>query len=126
MRRFLRSFWFRIGLEALVSEAILVALLWLLYQQVSSLQRFYFSDVLFIVGTLECLTASAGLMSRPYRETGGPWFSVQALPVQASEEERRKQALANFVKQKTFGIRLLVMGLLAILLSVVLVFIIFP
>jgi hypothetical protein len=121
-RRILRSFWLRISLEVLLLWAVIVALVWLLYSQVTSLQRFYFSDVLFIVGALECAIASGGLFGRPFEITGGPQYGAPALPVQSSEEERRMQALANFVQQRTFGIRLFAIGLLTILLSIVMTF----
>ena len=121
-RLYLRSFWFRISLQALGLWAVIVALAWLLYWQVSSLQRLYFSDVLFVAGTLECLVASGGLLGRPFETTGSAQYGLPALPVQPTEEERRVQTLANFAQQRTFGIRLFAVGLLTILLAVCLTF----
>ncbi len=111
------------GLEVLAVWAAQLALLWLLYGQVGSLQRFYFSDILFIVGIMESLAASGGLMGRPYEIAGSAVYGVPALPVQPTEEERRRQAIANFAQQRKFGIRLFAIGILTILLAIVMTFI---
>ncbi len=121
-RLFLRSFWFRIILESLALWAGVVILALLLYWRVSSLQRFYFSDLLFIAGLLECALASAGLMRSPYDITDASTYGAPAHPVQPSDDERRFLAVANYVRQRTFAFRLLAAGLLTILLSLALTF----
>ncbi len=115
--RFFRVYWLRAGLKLLVLEVAFLALAWLLYQHESGWHRFRFSDVLFIISSIMLITASVGMMSRPFEIPNSPW-GVTALPVQPSEEERHLQILANYYEQKKFGVSLAVMGLLTFLVAV--------
>ncbi len=62
-------------------------------------------------------------MGRPYEIAGSAMYGVPALLVQPTEEERRRQAIANFAQQRKFSIRLFAIGMLTILLAVVMTFI---
>lgn len=119
--RFLRSVFFRMGLKVLAWEAVLVAVTWLLSKRVSGLQGHPFSDGLFIVGTLALIVASTGMMGSPYAV--GPAVGM-GLTVQPTERERREQQLAEFVQKRSFALPLASSGLLTILVSLFLTFVI--
>ncbi len=115
--RIFRSVWLRFGLEVLGYAAALVILTWLLHQY-SILYHAKLGDALFGMGVLACTIASAGMMRN---SSSGVWPSpvgMSALPVQPNEEEKRTQLIADFVEQRSFGLRLFAAGLLTILLSV--------
>jgi hypothetical protein len=120
---FFRSFWLRAGLGVLIWTIALIALLWVLHQKVANLQRFYFSDCLFGTGTLLLMAASLGMMSRPFEISLSPWGRTP-LPVQDSEEERSHQALAQFVEQRAFALRMAAIGLILILVSAALAYLV--
>ena len=90
--KFLRLFSLRAVLGLLALEAATLVLAWLLFRWWHWLQRF--SDVLFLVGVLQLMAASFGMMGRPYEVPNSPW-GVTALPVQASEDEKRWQSIAT-------------------------------
>ena len=85
--KFFRSFYFRTGLELLAWEAATLVLAWLLFRWWFWLQRF--SDVLFLVGVLQLMAASLGMMGRPYEVSNSPW-GVPSSPVHDSEQEKRR------------------------------------
>jgi len=117
--KFFRLFSLRAVLGLLALEAGTLVLAWLLFRWWYWLQRF--SDMLFLVGVLQIMAASFGMMGRPYEVNNSPW-GVTAPPVQASEEEKRWQSIATLIKQKSFALRMIVCGVLTILLSVVLIY----
>ena len=114
------SFILRESLKLLACEIVLVALALLLYSRVNWLQRYYFSDVLFLVGVLEVLTASVGMLGSPYGVTSP--YGVPAVPVQASEEELHDQQVAELMEKTSFAKRVTVIGLLTILAAVALLY----
>ncbi len=116
--RIFRNHILRLCLEVLAWAAVSVGLAWLLHRYVGILQPHYLSDVLFLIGAFEIGTASFGMMRSPYGVMNGPW-GVTALPVQPTEEERRYQAVAEFVERRWFAMHLLGSGLLTILVAVV-------
>jgi hypothetical protein len=118
--KFLLSFSLHAVLGVLILEAVSLVLAWLLFRWWYWLQ--HFSDVLFLVGVLQLMAASLGMMSRPYEVSNSPW-GVPALPVQASEQEKRWQSIATLIEQKSFALRMIVCGVLTILLAVVLTYI---
>ena len=111
-QRWFPSVWLRFGLELLVWEAVVLALAWMLFSRMH--WGHYFSDVLFVVGVLELMAASVGMLGRPYEPSGGG-YGVPALPVQPSEQERREQAVAEFIEKRAFALRLVASGLLTVL-----------
>ena len=118
--KFFHSFWPHFGLELFIWEAGGLALSWLLFNWWDWLNRF--GDVLFLVGVLELMAASFGMMSRPYGV--GTWYGVPALPVQPSEQERRAQAAAEFIQKRSFALRLCISGLLTILAALIVYYVI--
>ncbi len=116
-----RSVWIRLGLGVLGYLAVLLILTWLM-QRYWILQKLNFGDALFVMGVLACAVASAGMMRNPYGEMLSP-LGVHAHSIEATEEEKRTQAIATFVEQRAFGVRLLTAGLLTILLSVLVVYV---
>ncbi len=122
IKRLFRSYWFRLVFGVLFWWSALVGLVWLLHSRYGWLKHLAFSDVLFVVGVLECLTASLGMMTdRLDVMLGGPYGSP-AVPAQSSEDEKRWQMVAGFMERKSFGIRLMAIGLLTIFLSAALTF----
>ena len=121
--RFSRSFCLRPVLEVLAGEAALIALVWLLFRLVSLLQHYYFSDLLFLVGALELLFAGVAMLGTPDYVSSAPWKGMPAPRVQATEEEKRFQALAEMVENRPFVVRLGASGALTILAAVALLFI---
>ncbi len=107
----------RTVLIILAWEAVLLTLSWLLYQHQTHWHRYRFSNILFIIGALEMMIASLGMMNRTYEVPNSP-YGVWASPVQDSEQEKRYIMIANIIEQKAFGIRLAAIGLLTILLGV--------
>ena len=112
--RLFHSFWLRFGLELFVWEAVVLGLSWMFFRRLYWLQRF--GDVLFLVGVLELMAASLGMLGRPYQVSGGG-YGVPALPVQPSEEERRQQAVAEYIEKRSFATRLVASGLLTVLIA---------
>ena len=110
--------WARI-LKVLALAAALVALSWLLYQQLSKQQHIHFSDVLLIIGVLVLFFAAFGMMRSSYDATDTPF----ALHVQATEEEKREQILESIMHKKSVSMQLVASGVLVILLSVFLTYI---
>jgi hypothetical protein len=118
---FFRSSCLSAILKVLALETALVALSWLLYHQLSSQQQsIRFSDVLFMIGALMLFFAAFGMLRNSYDVTVTPF----ALHVQASEDEKRVQVLENFMRQKSVSMHVAAIGVLAILLSVFLTYII--
>jgi hypothetical protein len=115
--KFLRSFFLRAALGLLTWEAATLILAWLLFRWWYWLQRF--SDVLFLVGVLQLMAGSVGMLGRPYEVSNSPW-GVPALPVQASEQEKRWQLIATRIEQRSFAVRIILCGVLTVLLAVVL------
>jgi hypothetical protein len=116
------SFVLRLGLEILALEAAFLALSWLLNRYWTLLQRFSFADVLFFMGTLAGMIGSAGMMRSPYWIPLSPW-GVWASPVQATEDEKRTQLVDELMHQTSFGLRMLAVGVITFLLSIVLTYI---
>ena len=114
--RWFHAFWLRFGLELLVWEAVVLALAWMLFSRMH--WGHYFSDVLFAVGVLELMAASVGMLGRPY-ETASGGYGVPALPVQPSEQERREQAVAEYIEKRSFALRLGASGLLTVLAALI-------
>src|SRR5512145_782727 len=108
--------WVRKVLILVVWEALVVALAWFLYKQVHWGK--FFSDTLFVLGSLELMIASVGMITKPY---GVPLsgFGVIAAPVQPSERELREQMVAEFTQKRLFAQRLAISGVITILLAVV-------
>ena len=119
--RIFRSVWVRLSLGVLGYEAVLVILTWLLHKY-WFLRNVSLGDGLFAMGVLACTMASAGIMRNPFGEMLSPW-GVFAKSVQTTEEEKRGQLIADFVEQRSFGVRLLAAGLLNILLSIVVTYV---
>ncbi len=117
-RRSLRS-WLRLTLDLLVWEAALLALAWLL-RLAGWAQRYRFSDELLVIGLLALLTASLGMLGRPFAAFGPE--GVPAFPVQPSQQEQREQMRDEYVEKKSFATRLVAAGLLTVLFSFVLSF----
>jgi hypothetical protein len=119
--RIFRSVWVRLGLGVLGYEAVLVILTLLLHRY-WILQNVSLGDAFFMMGVLACAIASMGMLRSPYGEMLSPW-GVPAHPIQATEEEKRRQLLADFVERRHFVVRLLSAGLLNILLSLIVLYI---
>jgi hypothetical protein len=116
------TFLFRLGLEILLLEAAFLAFSWLLHQYWNFLQRFSFADVLFFMSTLAGIIGSAGMMRSPYWLPLSPW-GVGASPIQATEEEKREQLVDELMHQTSFGLRILAIGVITFLLSIVMTYI---
>ncbi len=117
-----RSVWVRLGLGVLGYTAVLLILTWLLHQYLF-LKNSSTGDSLFVVGVLACATASVGMFRSPYGEMLSPW-GVTAHPVEPTEAEKRARLVADFVEQRSFGVRLLAAGLLTIVMSVLFTYVI--
>jgi hypothetical protein len=117
------TYLFRLSLQILPLEAAYLALSWLLHRYWIILQHLSFADVLFFMGALASTIGSAGIMRSPY---GVPLsqLGVWASPVQPTEEERRVQLVDELIRRTSFGLRLLAVGLITILLSAVMTYII--
>ena len=100
----------------------LIALTWLLFKRVDYLQNMRFSDLLFIVGALELMIATVGMMRGPDDYTVSPGMGRSAFPVKSTEEEKREAMLAGFIQQNSFAVRMLALGLLTFLASGVLAY----
>lgn len=117
-RLFVRSRWLRLVLEILLWEAVMLGLAYLYYRHLSARQpRLRYGDVLFLVGVLDLLVASLGMMGRPYEVSNSPQ-GVWASPVHGTEEERRIHMLDEFIEKRWFATHLIATGLLTILISV--------
>lgn len=114
-----RLFSLRAVMGLLALEAATLILAYLLFRWWNWLQRF--SDVLFLVGVLQIMAASFGMMGRPYEVPNSPW-GVTASPVQTSEDEKRWQSIANLIKQRSFAWRMIVCGVITFLFSVILMY----
>lgn len=113
----LRSFFLHIGLWLLILEAAAFVIAWLLFRLWYWVPRF--SDVLLLVGVLQVMAASVGMLNRPYEVSNSPW-GVPVLPVQATEQEKRWQSIATLIEQKSFAVRMIVCGAITLLLAVIL------
>lgn len=102
----------------LVIEIVQIAVAWLLNRNVRSMQHIRFTDGLFLLGVLELMAASIGMMGRPYNASQGPGRGVPAYPVQPSDQEERSQALAELVEGHYFASRLAIIGVVTILIAV--------
>ncbi len=112
-----RSFWMQAGLKLLAWEAALIAIVWLGNRLVGGLQRFRFSDLLFVAGVI-VLMAAVATLSRTNEAVPLPGRGVSVLSVQATEQEQREQSLAESLQRG----HLAAVGGVAILLAVVLTF----
>ncbi|HVN55842.1 MAG TPA: hypothetical protein VMT46_16030 [Anaerolineaceae bacterium] len=119
--RFFQSYWLRLGLKMVVWEAVVLMLSWLLFRWLHWLKNF--GDVLLLVGVLEVMAASVGMMGRPYEVSNSPW-GVLSSSVQPSERERREQAIAEYIEKRSFSMRLIASGLLTILASLLFYYVI--
>ncbi len=113
----LLGFSLRTILWVLAFEAVTVLLAWLLFRWWYWLK--HFSDVLFLVGVLELMAAALGMLGRPYEVSNSPW-GVWAPAVHASEQEKRWEAVATLIEQKSFALRMIACGTLTVLLAVIL------
>ena len=116
MGKLFHSFWLRLVVELIVWQGVVLGLSWLIYWRMNWVR--YFSDVLFLVGALELMGASIGMLRNPYRVFDGGW-GVPALPTQPTEEERREQALAEYIQQRLFAVRMGASGVLTIVAAVI-------
>ncbi len=110
--------WLRLGLQVLAWEAVLLILAWYLHQNWILMQHLRFSDALFFVGVVVCTIGSGGMLRNPFDTTAGP-YGNPAFPVEVSDEERRILLVDGYIRQKSFALRMLGLGLLTILMSVV-------
>jgi hypothetical protein len=86
------------------------------------MQRFSYADVLFIMATLMAMMGSFGMLRSPYRQMLSPW-GVWASPVQATEDEKRVQIIEEMMQQTSFSLRLLALGVITLVLSAALTYI---
>jgi hypothetical protein len=121
-KRAFLTFFFRLGLEILALEAAYLALSWLLHRYWNLLQRLSFVDVLFFMGILAATMGSAGMMRSPYGVPLSP-SGVWASQVQSSEEEKHAQMVDELMHRTSFGLRLLVVGVITTLLSIAMIYI---
>jgi hypothetical protein len=114
--KFSWRFILRMGLTLFAIEAVLLALAGLFYWKVGPLHRFYFSDILLIIGGVELATAGFGMLRNgPFGGTSGGGYGIPAFPVQPSESEVVMQIAAEFVQGNSFAVKLAISGLLTIL-----------
>jgi hypothetical protein len=109
-------------LKLLVWGAALTALAWFFFSRVSFLQNMRFSDLLFIVGAIELMIATVGMMRGPEDYTISPGMGRLAFPVKITEEEKREAMVADFIERNSFAVRMLIIGLLTFLASGVLTY----
>jgi hypothetical protein len=117
--RLFQPFWLRGILKLLVWEVVLVALTWLFHEYVGTWKRTDFRDFLFLVGTLELLGASIGMLRSPYGVVGASGFGqgVPALPVETTEQEQRYQDIAEAMQRNKFALYMGSSGLLTVVLA---------
>ena len=121
-RRVYLTYLFRLGLQILVLEAAFLAFTWLLNQYLPSLQRVSFGDALFIMGALASAIGCAGMFRSPYWVPLSP-MGVWASSTQANEEEKRTQLVDELMHQTSFGLRILAIGVITILVSIAVTYI---
>ena len=117
--KYFRNYLLSTGLKLLVTEAVLLLVTWFLYQRASWLHKYPFTDMLFFLGVLLMMLASVGMLNRPYEVSESP-MGVWAAPVQDNEEQKRRVALATFMQQRSFALRVTFLGLLNLLITGVL------
>ena len=118
-----RSYWVRFSLEVLVGEVILLALIWLLRPHVSWMLSIRISDLLFFIGAVLLMAAAFGMLNDPYTALSS-YGSVPMYTVQDSAEQKRFTLLEQYLLQRSFALHLTAIGLLMILLSLTLYFLI--
>jgi hypothetical protein len=120
--RFLENYWLRTILKLLAVDAVLVALAWMLYRFAGWFQSYYFSDVVFMLGCLELFIGALGNFAQPYSGTSDARMEHQGYVVQASEKEQRFQHIEASMRQRSFSVNFVILGVLTLLLAVVLTY----
>ena len=121
--RLLQNYWLRAILKLLAVEIILIILVGVLHQFVGSFQRFYLSDIFFMLGSLLLGIGAVGNFARPYSGSSDARVGNQSYHVQATEQEQRSQMLEEAFKQRSISLSFVIIGLLNILLAAVLTYI---
>lgn len=118
-----QKYWPRTILRLLVVEVILVALCWVLHRYVGWFQRFYFSDVIFMLGALALTIGGIGSMARSYEGSSDARMKDQTYHIQPTEQERRAQKIESAVRQRAFSLSFVIIGLMNLVLAGILAYI---
>lgn len=119
----IKNYWPRTLLKLLVVEVVLVALCWVLHRYVGWFQRYYFSDVIFMLGALALTIGGIGSMARSYEGSSDARMKDQAYHIQSTEQERRSQKIEGAVRQRAFSLSFVIIGFVNILLAGILTYI---